>query len=571
MRDGSGRSNRLNRLCLWAAFSACLLITLNPEPARASGKAATVIVDSANLREEPSLGSKPARSVSRGTVLAVTDEFTETTGNKWHKVKTADGKHLWIADKVVRLTPAGGTGPVVQPLRELMDSADKFFREGRCEDFIAVNLKAIRTAEAQKDLRMRGKLHYNIAECYTRLKKHDEAAKHLENAVRIGNETGDSELEILALIDKSRVLVIAGDGKAASETLKTASEKAGNAIFLNSASGDYLKALAAYQMANVLLGLKETEGAKEKLDYALMVNHDFKLEEDIVGLLKAADTGLHNKISAIKKMLDEAWSAYEKGDYGQMEKLSVEALAASKRLSYKRGVFGGNYYLAMSYVNMDRYDNALDHVLHARELAEKGNDITRLGMIYNLTGNIFREKKSHEKALYYYNKTLDIARKNGDSEGEATTLNNMGNILMDKAEHGDALRYYEAALKLGLHSGAGKHIVAQSYLSIGRSQKRTGDRAGAAKNLAAAMDLFREMDNRGGELVCLWEIAGNYALQGDYRTAIRVLEDNLDRARKAGLEKSFVDDILDYAEKDKDFLKAEKYRKKENYSAAGLQ
>ena len=609
--------------------AACLIVILCClEYAEAADKKiVTVIVGTANLREEPSLDSKGVNFASKGAVLEVTGEFTEPTGKKWYKVKTSS-RELWLADKVVELSvfkapdkqgkveksrttvqedlkkagsvvdsskqgPEGkdkkedrqkerGPAPIKgadeapekdvrkappekaaeDRLQELLDTGNAFFREGKCEEFIAAYLKAIDIVEKQKDITAEGKLHYNISECYTRLKKYQESLRHLDEAIVMAGKTDNKELEILALIDKSRVSVIMGDKNRAIEILKAASEKANREMFLRTSMEDNLKALISFQMAGVLFQLGEKDKAKGKLEYALTVNSDFKMEEDIMALLKTVDVPLYGQIASVNKILEEAWGLYEKGDYQGMEKGSGNALDIAKRLGYKKGVFGGHYYLAMASISMEKYDGAIDHALHAQELAEKGLDRMRLGMVYNLTGNIFKQKKAFDKALHYYSKDLEIMRSSDNREGESVALNNIGNTLMDKGEYRDALVYYEGSLKAGLEINTSRHFIAQGHLSVGRAKNKTGDYAGAEKSIIRARNIFRELDNTGGEMVCLWELAANYALQGEYKTAVKILEDNLNSAERSGMKRNFIDDIVVYSEKAKDYLKAEKYRKK---------
>jgi general secretion pathway protein A len=66
-------------------------------------KTAVITADAANVRAKPSLNAETIANVSKETSLEVIDEFTETTGKKWYKVKMPDGKEGWIADKVVKL------------------------------------------------------------------------------------------------------------------------------------------------------------------------------------------------------------------------------------------------------------------------------------------------------------------------------------------------------------------------------------------------------------------------------------------------------------------------------------
>ncbi|MBI5211938.1 MAG: DUF4352 domain-containing protein [Nitrospirae bacterium] len=445
-------------------------------------------------------------------------------------------------------------------LQELLDAAGIFYREGKCGDFINANEKAIEIASKQNNLAVEGRLHYNVAECYTRLNKYEDAKRHLDSAIAIGAKIKDAELETLALMDKSRVLAAKGDKRSSAEIFKIASDKANKEVFLNIAVKDYVKALVSLQMAQILMGTGDREMAKERLEYALMVNHDFKMEENIANTLKSSELAIYKEISGINTMLDEAWSFYERGDYKGMEGVSRNAIDASKKLGYKRGGFGGSYYLAMSLISLDEYDKAIDYALLAQELSEKGSDEVRLGMVYNLIGNIFKQKKAYEKALYYYNRYLDTVKRTGNREGEAVALNNMGNVLMDKGEYRDALKYYEDSLKVGLEIGAVKHMIAQEYLGIGRVLKKLADYKNAEKSIVIAINIFRELGNEGGEVVGLWEMAGNYTFQNEYLSAIKLLEDNLVRAEKFGMKQSFIDDLIDNSEKNKDYLRIEKYK-----------
>ncbi|MCL4537688.1 MAG: tetratricopeptide repeat protein [Nitrospirae bacterium] len=585
------------------------------EPKSEGKKNIKIITNSATLRSRPSFGSQPVTWAVKGAVFDVISEITDSEGRKWYRVKTSDGREGWIKDKVVSLssfksednqdkvkkadaaslkaeekvetraeekikekgvkekTKRDGrqkeqaSAKTVKnksdkkSLQELLDAAGIFYREGKCKDFINANEKAIEIASRQNNIAVEGKLHYNVAECYARLNRYDEAQKHLDNAVNIAARLNDSELEILALIDKSRVLAAKGDKRSSAEIFKIASERANKEIFLNLAVKDDIKALVSLQIAHILFDMGEKDKAKERLEYALMVNHDFNLEKSIVSTLKSSDIEMHKEISDIDGRLDEAWASYERGDYKDMERISRDAADTAKRLGYKRGVFGGNYYLAMSFINIDEYDKAIDHALLAQEMSEKGNDETRLGMVYNLIGNIFKQKKAYEKALYYYNRYLDSVKKTGNREGEAVALNNIGNVLLDKGEYRAALKYYEDSLKISIEIGTVRHMIAQEYLSIGRALKKLSDYKNAEKSISIAMNIFKDLGNEGGEIVGLLEMADNYALQAEYASAIEILENNLSRAERFGMKQSFIDNLINNSEKNRDYLRAEKYKK----------
>lgn len=63
----------------------------------------TVIADVVNLRAMPSLDAGTVGKAQKDAVLEIIDEFTDTAGRKWYKVKTSGGRECWVAGKVVRV------------------------------------------------------------------------------------------------------------------------------------------------------------------------------------------------------------------------------------------------------------------------------------------------------------------------------------------------------------------------------------------------------------------------------------------------------------------------------------
>jgi tetratricopeptide (TPR) repeat protein len=266
-------------------------------------------------------------------------------------------------------------------------------------------------------------------------------------------------------------------------------------------------------------------------------------------------------IEAIEKDLAAAWTQYDRGDYESMEKSAHSALDAAKRAGYKRGIFGGDYCLAISYISREKYDGAVDYALHAQDLAMEGRDEVRLGMVYNLMGNIFRQKEVYEKALYFYGKYLEIAKRRGSREGEAAARNNIGNVMMEKGRYKEALAYYKDSLSASSVAGTDKHLIAQGYLSVGRAFKKLEDYRSAGKNFTSAVEMFKQEGNEGGVFIGIWEEAVNRGLLGEYDAAIKILEENLSRAEEFGLKQNFLDELITCSEKSKDSMRLEKYRK----------
>ncbi len=556
--------------------------------ARAGGKtggsssagAVTVISEFAVLKSEPLKGSKVITWAPKGTVFDIMAESADSAGKKWYKVKCPNDADCWISGDLVdkpaarpedtggkdKKNPGKGKKPAhpkgqtsAAPLQELLDRASIFYKEGNCKEFVKIYEEAISIAAGRHDAAMEGTLRYSVAECYALLGKHEEAIKHLDSAIAIAKKNNNQELSILSFIGKSRVLIVSGDKKNAAEILKAVSEEADKEVFLNTEASDYLKALVSFQMAYILMDMGDEGRSREKLDYAFMLNQNFKMEDDMISLLKTVNSEVYESISDTDKMLDQAWSSYEKGDYAGMEKSALQALDSAKKLGYKRGMFNGTYYLAMARSAHGDTGGAINFVQISRDLAEKGNDEMSLGMAYNLMGNIYKQENEYEKAMYYCNKQLEIVRRTGNREGEAIALNNIGNLMMDKGDFKQALKYYEDSLKMILETGTAKQLMAQGYLSLGRAFKKIGDYNDAQESIMLAKNIFRELGNEGGELTGLWEMASNYGLQGEYNLAIKLLEENLPRTKGSGLKQNFINDLINYSEKSRDAERLAKY------------
>ena len=66
-------------------------------------RVATVTVNSARVREGPSLHADVADIVSKGDSFEITDEWTESSGNRWYKVRVPDEGEYWIASYIVKV------------------------------------------------------------------------------------------------------------------------------------------------------------------------------------------------------------------------------------------------------------------------------------------------------------------------------------------------------------------------------------------------------------------------------------------------------------------------------------
>ncbi|CAF4620328.1 unnamed protein product, partial [Rotaria sp. Silwood2] len=83
-------------------------------------------------------------------------------------------------------------------------------------------------------------------------------------------------------------------------------------------------------------------------------------------------------------------------------------------------------------------------------LLEQTSDEQKHGLLYNQLGYIREHQADYEKAIFYYNKSLEIRRKTDPPDYSAlvTCYNNIGEVYRNLAEYSKALSFYEKAISI---------------------------------------------------------------------------------------------------------------------------
>ncbi|MGK7390504.1 MAG: adenylate/guanylate cyclase domain-containing protein [Candidatus Cyclobacteriaceae bacterium M2_1C_046] len=117
-----------------------------------------------------------------------------------------------------------------------------------------------------------------------------------------------------------------------------------------------------------------------------------------------------------------------------------------KELNDSTGISNLLTNLAAVYYNAGDYTVALDYNLRALEIAEKTNDIPRLfTALLNIGAIYFSKKETHDKALYYYNRSLDYLNQ-VPPRYEGNVMLNLGGLYLEKKLYDSALYCLERSL-----------------------------------------------------------------------------------------------------------------------------
>jgi tetratricopeptide (TPR) repeat protein len=144
-------------------------------------------------------------------------------------------------------------------------------------------------------------------------------------------------------------------------------------------------------------------------------------------------------------------------------------------------------------------------------------------------GNCFSHFKYFDKAINYYNKSLDIYLKNlGEDNPEIANLyNEIGDALNNKGEYDKALLYYTKNLEMYLKHVGNEHPIKSIYYeNIGIISERKGEYDEALKNYELSLKIrLKNFGNQHKSIASCYEfIGGVYIHKEDCIKAIEFYE-----------------------------------------------
>ena len=158
---------------------------------------------------------------------------------------------------------------------------------------------------------------------------------------------------------------------------------------------------------------------------------------------------------------------------------------------------------------------SLGYFLRAYTLFEQIGYEDGIGIASMNIGEIYKEEKNSESAIFFFDKSLDVYRGTIDA---AFPLSMIGEVYADQNEFDEALRYQNKALEIATNLDA-KFEMTQSLLKIGQTQDKKGSHRLAIASYKKAEKLANAISARL-ELKQAYEgLSKSYSNIGDFRTA----------------------------------------------------
>ncbi len=178
-------------------------------------------------------------------------------------------------------------------------------------------------------------------------------------------------------------------------------------------------------------------------------------------------------------------------------------------------------------------DSSFYFANEALNLAHIAQDKLGISNAYNRIGNVYSVQSENEKALEFYQKSLDIKLEINDSKGISNLYNNIALVYSNENQNGIALDYYYKALKESQNRND-KVDVASYYSSVGNVYYILNDYKNAIKNFTISMEMTKELKNDLA-LARIYNLLGNiYADISSYEESLKYFLDALELFKNAG-------------------------------------
>src|ERR1051325_6948326 len=221
------------------------------------------------------------------------------------------------------------------------------------------------------------------------------------------------------------------------------------------------------------------------------------------------------------------------GNYLNAIDISGGALELFQKLEEKGGIMSANTMLGLAYRSIGQLDKAQDHVQAALQAAEELKPGTIYDYLHNVTyyqaGELNNALQNHEKAIELFNRGLEVIYGNPETVGRMYT--GLGNAYMHTAQWEKALHYFNLSLDTIRHID-NYMLESKNYADIGSYYFKKGDVAKALENQEKSLKIRLEHNLLNPAVTNYIQLAELYFSQDNPDKAIQCGEQAVAQAMK---------------------------------------
>ena len=141
-------------------------------------------------------------------------------------------------------------------------------------------------------------------------------------------------------------------------------------------------------------------------------------------------------------------------------------------------------------------------------------------------GNAYYALGQYEKAIDYYQRSLDLSKEINDRQGEANSLNNLGEVDQSFGQYEKAIHYHQQSLDIKKNIGD-RQGIAHSLGGLGLAYNSLGQYQKAIEYYQQSLTIKKEIGDRSGEAFSLNNLGVTYRNNKQPEEAIKKLEESL--------------------------------------------
>jgi tetratricopeptide (TPR) repeat protein len=214
--------------------------------------------------------------------------------------------------------------------------------------------------------------------------------------------------------------------------------------------------------------------------------------------------------------------------YGQLVRKWQE-IGDSENWNYRASLNS----LGNSYYSLGEYQRAIEFYQQSLDIKREIDDRLGEGNSLNNLGNAYRFLGQCQWAIELYQQSLEIFREIGDRLGEGNSLNNLGNAYNSLGQYQRAIEFYQQSLDITREIGD-RNSEGASLNNLGNAYDSLGQYQQAMEFFQQSLEISREIGHRLGETASLGNLGNAYNSLGQYQRAIEFYQQSLDIKREIG-------------------------------------
>jgi len=191
--------------------------------------------------------------------------------------------------------------------------------------------------------------------------------------------------------------------------------------------------------------------------------------------------------------------------------------------------------LGLLYHDKGEWDRAIEYYQLSLERKEKVGDDRAVAATFTNLGNVYQDKKEWDRAIEYYVRSLEIMERVGGVFLVARIFHNLGSVYQAKGEWDRAMEYCERSLEIARRIGD-EYVMSRTFNILGEVYRAKGEWNQALEYCKRSLVIREKMGDEYGIAYICNNMALLYQVQGRLEEAIPLFEKSIAIVERIGDE-----------------------------------